>query len=141
MKEAVIDASVVLKWYLPEEQGERALSLLEGFVSNHLHLVAPYLLEYEVINGLVVAARRGRITEEDLTEAVDGFLSLGIPLESVDRDFTRVIHFCSTYGVSAYDAGYLALAERRGIPLVTADERLCRAVRDELHWLKRIGDL
>ena len=142
MKRAVIDASVVLKWYLADEQhGEKALGLLNKYISNELHILAPSLLEYEVINALVIARKRGRIEEETLLSAIDGFLGLGIELKNLSMFSTRVLHYCKVYNTSAYDASYLALAEEDGIPLITSDRGMYNAVQTDLQWVKYLGDI
>ncbi len=59
MKRAVVDASVVLKWYLPDEtHGPQALVLLQQCAAGELEMLAPSLLTYELMNGLVIAGRR-----------------------------------------------------------------------------------
>jgi len=142
LKQAVIDASVVLKWYLADEQhGEKALGLLNKYISNELHILAPSLLEYEVINALVIARKRGRIEEETLLSAIDGFLGLGIELKNLSMFSTRVLHYCKVYNRSAYDASYLALAEEDGIPLITSDRVMYSAVQTDLQWVKYLGDI
>ena len=142
MKRAVIDASVVLKWYLADEQhGEKALGLLNKYISNELHILAPSLLEYEVINALVIARKRGGIEEETLLSAIDGFLGLGIELKNLSMFSTRVLHFCKVYNRSAYDASYLALAEEDGIPLITSDRVMYNVVQTDLQWVKYLGDI
>ena len=81
MKEAVIDASVVLKWFLTDEAyGQRAISLLTQYVSKELEIFAPSLLEYEVMNGLIIAQKRGRIKEERILTVIEGFVNLEIKL-------------------------------------------------------------
>jgi predicted nucleic acid-binding protein len=142
LKRAVIDASVVLKWYLADEQySEEALGLLEKYVSDRLDILAPSLLDYEVVNGLVVASRRGRIEEGQLLTAVDGFVSLGIKLKNLSMFSPRVLHYCKVYNRSVYDASYLALAEDEGIPFITLDQGIYNAVRKNLQWVKWLGDI
>lgn len=142
MKRTVIDASVILKWYLDDEKhGEKALGLLNRYISDELDILAPSLLEYEVINGLIMARKRGRIEEETLVTAIDGFLGLGIELKNLSMFSTRVLHYCKVYNRSAYDASYLALAEEEGIPLITSDRGMYNAVRNDLQWVKNLGDI
>lgn len=142
MKQAVIDASVVLKWYLPDEKfGEKALVFLNRFISDDLEIIAPALLEYEVINGLVIAGRRRRIKEEKITFAVEGFINLGIRLVNISGLHSKVVHYCKAYNRSAYDASYLAVAEGEGVVLVTADEGLHNSVKKDLSWVKWLGEI
>ena len=138
MKRIVIDASVVLKWYLDDEDnGRSALSLLERYVSQELDILAPSLLGYEVMNGLAIAKKRGRIGEDKLQMAVQGFMELEISQKHISSFYPKVIHFYNIYNLSAYDASYLALADEESIPLITADERLYNTVKKDLPWVKR----
>ena len=141
MKRLVVDASVVLKWYLPDEAyGENALSLLHRYIADDVGLIGPSLLEYEVVNGLVIARRRGRIEEGKILAAIEGFLDLGIPFVDLSTLYGTVVHYCNVYHCSTYGASYLALAEREGVMLITADERLFNAVKKDLAWVKWLGD-
>jgi predicted nucleic acid-binding protein len=137
----VLDASVILKWYLlDEEHGEKALEFLNRFVSDDLEIIAPALLEYEVINGLVAARKRGRLQEDLIVSAVEGFMNLGLRMVGLSGLYSRVIHFCKAYNRSAYDASYLALAESEKISFITADETLYNSVKKDLNWVKWLGD-
>jgi len=137
----VLDASVILKWYLlDEEHGEKALEFLNRFVSDDLEIIAPALLEYEVINGLVAARKRGCLQEDLIVSAVEGFMNLGLRMVGLSGLYSRVIHFCKAYNRSAYDASYLALAESEKISFITADETLYNSVKKDLNWVKWLGD-
>jgi predicted nucleic acid-binding protein len=142
LKKIVIDASVVLKWFLYDEvYGDKALGLLTRFVSGDLEIMAPSLMSYEVINGLMNAQRRGRISEDKIQTALSGFVNLDIALIEISRFHAKLVHFCKTFNRSAYDASYLAVAENEGVPFVTADEGLYNSVKKKLTWVKWIGDI
>ena len=141
MKRIVIDTSVILKWYLADEEySQKALSILDKYVSNELDILAPSLLEYEVMNGLMIAKKRGRIQEKKIITATDGFISLEIKLINLSLYYPKVIHYSKIYNRSAYDASYLALADDEGISLVTADKALFNVVKKDLTWVEWLGD-
>ncbi len=141
MRRIVTDASVVLKWYLADEEySQKALGLLDNYISNELDILAPSLLEYEVINGLVIAKKRGRIQEDKILLAIDGFLSLELKLINLSLYYPKVIHYCKVSNRSAYDASYLALADKEKIPLITADKGLFNVVKKDLKWIIWLGD-
>lgn len=142
MKQVVIDASVALKWYLADEDyGYKALNLLTDYVSNKLNFFAPSLLEYEVINGLLIAQKRGRIKEEKFLRAIDGFLNLDIKLTDLSNFYHKTVYYCKKYNCSVYDSSYLATADETRSVLVTADERLYHTVKNDIRWVKWIGDI
>jgi predicted nucleic acid-binding protein len=69
------------------------------------------------------------------------FQDLQIVMEKIDPVATRAFELASEYQLSsAYDAAYLAIAERLGAVLVTADERLLNAVQSKLKWVKTLRD-
>lgn len=139
MKTIAIDASVVLKWYLDDEShGSEALTLLNSFVANEIELVAPALLEYEVISGLIIAQRRGRIPEHTLADAISAFQALNIRMEDISALGLRILFYSKKYDRSAYDAAYLAVAEQVKADFITADRALYNAVHNDLNWVKLI---
>jgi len=140
LRRAVLDASIILKWYLPDEDhGQAALDLLDLYLSDDLEIIVPSLLEYEIINGLLVAQKRGRIREEIIISAIEGFVNLGIKRVGASGFHSRIVHFSRVYNRSAYDASYLALAEAEQIHFITADETLYNAVKKDLGWVKWLG--
>jgi len=125
MKALVIDASVVLKWYLSdEEHGDIALGILEDFISERISLHAPALLEFEVANGLAIAQRRARVEADETIKAMEGFTELGIELHPLSPYFVKALEYAEKYKITAYDAAYVALADELEVNIVTADKRL-----------------
>jgi predicted nucleic acid-binding protein len=106
-----------------------------------LSILSPSLLEYEVINGLVIAQKRGRIGEDKILTAIEGFFDLQIDLRDLSRFYERTLRYCTVYNQSLYDASYLALAETEGVPLITGDEHLYNVVNKDLKWVKWIGEV
>jgi predicted nucleic acid-binding protein len=142
LKQVVLDASVILKWYLADEEySQKALGLLYQYISNELDILAPALLEYEVVNGLLIAQKRGRIKEEKILTAIEGFIDLEIKLKNLSHFYPRIIHYCKIYHRSVYDASYLAIADVEGITLITSDEGLYNTIKKDLKWVKWLGDI
>lgn len=142
MNGIVPDASVVLKWYLLDEEfGKQAISLLSGYATGELSIVAPTLLQYEVLNGLLIAQKRGRIEEKKILRAVEGFFDLDIPLKSIAPLYGRIWRYCKRLGVTVYDASYLAVAEHEGLPFITGDLRLYKLVKGAGIKITWIGEV
>lgn len=133
----IVDASVILSAFFPDEEQAQAQALIRAHVSGHVRLVAPTLILYEVTNAVVQAMRRGRITDEDGKAILVAFDGLGIEMEQVT--WQQVLPLACRFDRSAYDAAYLALAQAREEHLVTGDLRLYNAVRDHLDWVQWIG--
>jgi predicted nucleic acid-binding protein len=117
----VVDASAILVTLL--EQGERAAAVARRCAA--AALVAPDLIGYEVLNVLRRRRAAGRFSDADARRAVEAWRASPVelwPLRSFDDRLWEL-----TGAMSAYDAAYVALAERLDAPLLTADARLSRA--------------
>ena len=140
MKRVVLDASVILKWYLLDEaHGTQALALLQQCAAGKLEILAPSLLTYELMNGLVIAGRRARLDQSTISLSFSGFMNLGIRFYDISFFADKVLQYCRFYGRSVYDSSYMALAEQEGVDLITADERLFNSVQKDLPWVRWIG--
>ena len=120
MSRYVIDASVAVKWFVPEVNSLEAAALLD-----HAHtLHAPGLLFAEVGNTLWKKTRRRELRPAEARLVLRGLTS--VPLEvTPTRDLVRgALDLAMHVGCTAYDATYLALAIHLGCTFVTADRRL-----------------
>ena len=137
MKQAVVDASVALKWYLDDEElGTKAINILTLYVSGDINIFAPSLIEYEVMDGLKIAQKRGRIDKNTIQTAIEGFFNLEIKVYNVSHLFHKTLDIMNSCDISSYDASYLALAENEKTPFVTADKVLYNKVRKKLKYIK-----
>ena len=134
----IVDASVILRAFFPDEDQAQAQALIRDHVSGRTRLLAPTLMVYEVTNAVVQGVRRERITDDDGKAILTAFEGLGIEMELVT--WQQMLPLARRFDRSAYDAAYLALALARGEPLVTGDQRLYHAVRDDLDIVRWIGN-
>jgi predicted nucleic acid-binding protein len=116
----VVDASVALKWAVMEPGSDAANALLE----RDALLVAPEHLLGEVGNGLRKRVAQGRLSQEDAIAAIDSIFQLEIEFVSGAERWTRTLADSFRWGVTTYDALYIAVAVDLGALLVTADQRL-----------------
>jgi len=127
----VLDASVALSWCFEDEGGEYALRVLDALRSSEA--VVASLWPLEIANGLAVAERRGRLDSAAAARFTELVLALPIAVEPSSRaSGLRFAHrMARARSLSAYDAAYLDLALRHGIPLATLDARLREAAEAE----------
>ncbi|QAY59447.1 PIN domain-containing protein [Microbacterium protaetiae] len=126
----VLDTSLTLAWLLPDETNDAADAVLNPAISNRDVILAPSLWRYETSNAIVSARRRGRLTDAQVTQAIDILDALNV--ETPERPPARAALVAASLrtGLSAYDASYLVLAETAGCPLATLDAKLAQAARD-----------
>ncbi len=134
----IVDASVILAAFFPDEAQEQAQALIRDHVIGDVQLAAPTLLLYEVTNAVLQARRRGRISDEQAEGILASLERLGIVLEPVT--WQQMLPLATRFDRSAYDAAYLALAEMTGRHLITADSRLYNAVCEHLDYVEWMGD-
>lgn len=103
-------------------------------------IVAPRLLRYEVVNAIHRLRLARKLDEETAPAALRAAIALPIQLSEEDDLHQHALDLAFRHNLPAsYDAHYLALAERLGSDLWTADERLFNSVRLQLSWVHLAG--
>ncbi len=139
----VIDASIALRWLLPDPLSEACWNFFERSTNAGYYFTAPTLLTYEVVSGLTKAVYFKNISPEEARKNLLQFSSLE-PLLVGANDVLSQRAFEWTLRmnrVAAYDSFYLALAESITCELWTADKRLYHAARDaHLGWVRWVEE-
>jgi predicted nucleic acid-binding protein len=135
-----VDASVVLKWQLDDEEAvAQAVALKDDFlVHGRITLAAPSLLVYELTNGMLTATRQGRLSRNQAEEGLATLLAAGIRLMPVDP--SQVFALSMRWKLSAYDGAYLANAEELDSEVWTGDRAFYTACRGKGSRVRWIGD-
>jgi predicted nucleic acid-binding protein len=117
----VIDSSVALAWCFEDEVDTYADAVLDRLAEGTA--IAPSLWLLEIVNVLVLAERRKRIHQADAARFLEVIRSLPITIEeaTLAGAFQDVQSVARGTGLTAYDAAYVALALRTGLPLATRD--------------------
>lgn len=131
MSAFVLDCSVTMAWAFDDEEEPSAAAVRDRLTSGEAF--APWLWTLEVCNALLVAERRGRLGADEADEFVDllGMLPIRVEATPAGRLLPEVLALGRRTGLSAYDASYLDLALRLGVPLATVDGRLRAAAEGE----------
>ncbi len=125
----VLDNSVALAWCFKNERTPGIVKLLNRLTEDGA--TAPQLWPLEAMNGLLTAERRGRITGGERQRLIEFLRALPIEIDdqTVGQAWTATAQLAEQHRLSAYDAAYLELALRLGLPLATADRALLHAAQ------------
>jgi predicted nucleic acid-binding protein len=129
----VTDTSVIAAALFAEDGQPEALALLHG---RSLH--APHLLDHEIASVGLKKLRRKEVPQEAVAAALQAYARLPIERHAVDVEAVVVI--AERYGLTAYDAACLHLAEHLTAPLATLDERLADAARKHLRGANQVHE-
>jgi predicted nucleic acid-binding protein len=122
----VLDASVALAWVLDNPVPVYALDAQREILAGKRGLV-PALWHLEIANGLAMAERRGDLSGADVENALDQILATAASKLDTEANLISArdaLANARSFQLTAYDAVYLDLARREGLPLATLDKRL-----------------
>ncbi|MGA2705345.1 MAG: type II toxin-antitoxin system VapC family toxin [Isosphaeraceae bacterium] len=123
-KNFVLDGSVTMVWGFEDEADEYAEAILERMPDLQAHV--PSLWPLEVANALLVGERRRRITAAETARliAILGAFPITVDDQTVAHAWADTMHLARAHNLSSYDAAYLELAIRLGMPLAALDGKL-----------------
>ncbi len=129
MTAGVLDSSIALSWCFEDEASPEADALLDRIRDQGA--VVPVLWYLELANVLLQAEKRGRIAPSDVTTRLELIAALPIAAddETPARAWREILALARAQGLTSYDAAYLELAVRRGVPLLSKDNVLAAAAR------------
>jgi predicted nucleic acid-binding protein len=120
----VLDSSVALTWFYDDEVVPATEDIQNMVVAGGA--LVPAIWHLETANSLQMNVRRRRITESDRDAALTELASLAILVdpETIVRAWSDTLALSTRFRLTVYDAAYLELAHRRGLPLASLDGEL-----------------
>ncbi len=124
MTDFVLDTSVTMAWCFPDEETPETRDLFMRMPTSAV--IVPAIWPREVANVLLIGERRHRLTQAQVVQFMELLQTLAITIEAGGAMETlgSVVAIGRRHNLSAYDASYLELAMRQGLPLATQDTRL-----------------
>ncbi|MGS2716682.1 type II toxin-antitoxin system VapC family toxin [Eionea flava] len=128
----ILDNSVSMRWHLESEKPsdqKYAESVL--FSLSDTEALVPSLWHLEASNVLLAAERRGETSIGEVERFIGQLenLPLHVDPHTANQSFSRIMALARAYKLSSYDASYLELAMREGLPIATLDKELTKAAK------------
>lgn len=124
----ILDASVILKWFMTEEESEIALGFRDRHAIGEEHVIVPSLLFYEVAN---VLRYNTSLPDEELINLFEILKDLELSAMNPSLpELEETMLYARQKNISVYDASYVILAKRLGCDLITADKRLADHINE-----------
>jgi predicted nucleic acid-binding protein len=141
-KRLVVDSSVILASVVPETCSSKAQQLLSDWQNQNIQLAAPILLRYEIVAAVRKFVYRQRISNLEGVRLRDELLQKHIEYFLDESLFKRAYDIATQLNrPTAYDAQYLALAERLDCEFWTADEKLFNAAAPHIPQVRWLGTI
>jgi len=141
--EIIIDASVVVKWFIEENDSDKAVFIRDKFIDGKVELYVPTLLYFEVLNALKYSQLFRPTELEDAGESIENY---GFKVISIKNEIRKhMIKVAVDYDLSIYDASYLGLSIGLEKIFCTADEKIIKKlpskIKKNVVLLKQIQEI
>ena len=143
MSEIVIDASVVVKWFIEESDSDKARYLRDKFIDGKIELTVPTLLYFEVLNALKYSQL---FDPSELDNAGESLENYGFKVITIKNELRKhMIKVAVDNEISIYDAAYLGLSIGLGKIFYTADEKIIKklpsTLKKNVRSLKQVEEI
>lgn len=136
----VVDSSVAIKWFIPQNYSLEANKILSAYEVNKLTLIAPDLIYAEIGNIVWKIQRFQGLNQEYAQNIIDLFQKIQINIISTDELLRDAYDFAVKYQRSVYDSLYIVLSLRENCRFVSADEKLYNAIHQNIVNIKLLKD-
>jgi predicted nucleic acid-binding protein len=137
MSIVVVDASIVVKWFVEEENSDKAIRIRDKYVEGEVRLIAPEIIKFEVLNALYYKKLFSEDEMGEISEALDSYLFDLYPLKG--EYAKKTVETAFRNNITIYDASYISLAIMKNAYFYTADEKLIKRLnKDYLKYIKII---
>ena len=130
MNEIVIDASIVVKWFIEENDSDKARFIRDKFIEGKIGLIVPSLLYFEVLNALKYSQLFNPSELDNAGESLENYGFKVITIKNKIRE--HMIKVAVDHSMSIYDAPYLGLCIELGKTFCTADEKIIKKLPPRL---------
>jgi predicted nucleic acid-binding protein len=128
----VVDANVALKLFFEQPGSDRAEALFALLESRpRTRFYVPDFFYAECVSALTLYARQAKVPLQEIRQDLTEMLALSLQALSTAELAVDALDITLKHAISGYDAFYVALAQRLNLPLVTADEKLARTLRNK----------
>jgi len=124
----VVDTSVAVKWFFDEPGTPQALQLLQEFQSGQRAVLAPDLIYSEFANAVLKRVVKGDLDAKDGMVVIEAFEKLPVEVTAARGMAAPAYELALRFSITVYDALFVARSQLTSTDLVTADERLHRAI-------------
>ena len=130
MEQIVVDANVVVKWFIEEKDSSKARILRDKFIGKEIKLITPSLLYFEVMNALKYSKLFNQAELNDAGESLENYGFNIITIKKKIRE--QMVEIAVEHDLSIYVASYLGLSIAMETILCTADEKIIKKLPQRL---------
>jgi len=140
MVEVVVDASVVIKWFVEEGNSGNAIKVRDKYIEGEIKVVAPEIITFEVLNAIYYKKLFSKNEIKEVSEALNAF---SFDLYSLKGEYARkTVETSFENSITIYDASYISLAIIKNTYMYTADNKLIERLKENyLRYIRSIRDV